>query len=337
MATASGLPKQVEEQAALAEEFMATLKGSQTEEDTSLTEEDDAAGPDDTEGGGREEEGSAEEEDELETADQNDTEDEEDPEESSFRRRYETLQGKYNAEVPRLNQELRELKDRIFEKLGDVTKKVDQPSEEKEDTDDGFAEELAEARERFGDDLLDFVEKMTERKAKQLLGESLTPVSQKVDSVESAQIQSAQAAFKQDLSSRVDGDWESLWSGDEGFRAFLATKEPNGFFTYGEVAKRANDNWDADVLSKIFNTYLQHQRPTEKVSSQVKERTKQERVTPRRNKVATEPEGNEARIWTQADIRQFQEDDRRGKIPQDQSKVLWDDLLRAPAENRIVN
>lgn len=335
MATASGLPKQVEEQAALAEEFMSTLTGRKKEEDTDENEEQDVSS--DSEEEGQEEEGSAEDDNDLETADQDDTEDEEDPEEESYRKRYETLQGKYNAEVPRLNTELRELKDKIFEKLGDVSKKVAQPTEEV-DTDDGFAEELAEAHERFGDDLIDFIDKLTERKAKQLLGESLAPVSQKVDSVESAQIQSAQTAFKQDLSEKVEGDWEPLWGGkDEGFKEFLATKEPNGFFTYGEVAKLANDNWDADKLALVFNAYLAGQKPVEKKTNKANERTNQQRVTPKRNKVASEPDGSEPMIWTQADIREFQKLDRMGKIPKEEAEAKWNDLLRAPSENRIVN
>lgn len=344
--TADGIPKQVQEQADLAEEFMATLYGKkEEEEDTDKDKEGEEGSEADASDAG-EQDGSAEGDEgdpNLETADQGTQDDEDDGEEDTYRKRYETLQGKYNAEVPKLNSELRKLKEDIFARLGDLSKATEQPTAD-DDADDTaqYEAELEAYREQFGDDLLKVIDKISERRAKTLLGESLSPVSQKVDSVESAQIQSAQTAFADDLSSKVEGDWEPLWKGeDEGFMAFLDTKEPNGFFTYREVAKKANDTWDADTLSKVFNTYLASQKPPEKVKQdkgkeKVADKVNQDRVAPSRKKVADEPSDGEARIWTQADIKEFQEKDRKGKYSEEESQALWEDFLRAPSEGRIV-
>jgi len=333
--TEDGIPKQVQEQADLAEEFMSTLYGKKEEEETDENEEEEEEG---SEQDASDEDGSAEEEDNLETADQETQDDEDDAEEDTYRKRYETLQGKYNAEVPKLNSELRKLKEEIFERLGDLTQQADQPTEEEADDTDQFEEELEAYREQFGDDLLNVIDKLSERRAKALLGESLSPVSQKVDSVESAQIQSAQAAFTDDLSSKVEGEWEPLWKGeDPEFLAFLDTKEPNGFFTYRDVAKKANNEWDAETLSKVFNTYLASKAPAEKKpEKKVADKANEERVAPSRKKVSSEPKDGEARIWTQADIKEFKEKDRRGKYSQEESDALWADFLRAPSEGRIV-
>lgn len=341
--TAEGLPKQVQEQADLAEEFMSTLYGEKEEEDIEKTQSEEASSD------GEEEEVAApevsaddEEEEEVETASEGTQDD--DSEEESYRKRYETLQGKYNAEVPKLNQELRQLKDDIFERFGDLSKQVNQPEVEETDDTDSFEEELEEYREQFGDDLVSVIEKVSARRAQSLLKEHLSPVSQKVDSVESAQIQSAQTAFKEDLDSKVEGDWRSLWDGkDEGFKDFLKSKEPNGYFTYAEVVNKANDNWDAEILSNVFNTYLNSKaKPTEdkkaakEAENKVAEKVNQERVAPSRNKISDEPKDGEARIWTQADIAEFKEKDRRGKYSPEESEALWADFLRAPAEGRIV-
>jgi hypothetical protein len=341
-----GLPRQAQENADKAEEFMATLfPASGEEEDTDKDKEQEAGSDGEGEGAKEEkdEEGSAEDK-VLETADQETQDEEEDgAEEESYRKRYETLQGKYNAEVPKLNTELRKLKDDIFERLGDLDKKVAQPSTATaEDDTDPFEAELEVYREQHGDDLLDLIEKITERKAKQFVGESLEPVSEKVDSVESAQIESAQAAFTDDLTDQVEGDWKPLWNGeDDGFMAFLDSEEPNGLFTYREIASKANDEWDAAKLSKVFNTYLASIAPPEKKAEEKEEAKPEEkadesRVAPSRKAVSAEPKSGEARIWTQADIADFKTRDRQGKIPQEESDALWNDFLRAPSEGRIV-
>jgi hypothetical protein len=209
------------------------------------------------------------------------------------------------------------------------------------DTDDGFAEELESYREQFGDDLLAFIDKITDRKTKALLKESLAPVTQKVDSVESTQMQTAQSVFINELNTKVEGDWGPLWEGkDPEFKAFLETKEPNGFFTYKELAKRANEAWDSDMFAAVFNAYLETQNkaqdPPARKKTAKEDSREAARVQPKRNAVASEPDGTEPKIWTQAEIRQFQEDDRRGKIAKDVSEALWADLLSAPSQNRIV-
>jgi hypothetical protein len=327
----NGIPNQVGEQADLAEEFMSTLYGK--EEDTDEDNEEEASSDDEEENA--EQEGSAEDDD-LETADQETQEEEDDEEEGTYRKRYETLQGKYNAEVPKLNSELRKLKDDIFTRLGDLDQKVVQPEVEETDDTDPFEAELEAYREEYGDDLLNIIDKVASRRASQLVRESLSPVSEKVNSVESAQIESAQAAFTDDLTKQVEGDWKPLWDGeDEGFVAFLDSEEPNGMYTYREMASKANDSWDAKKLAKVFNTYLASQAPPAKIEKK-KAPADESRVAPSRKSVQAEPKSGEARIWTQADIADFKTRDRQGKIPQEESDALWNDFLRAPSEGRIV-
>lgn len=334
------LPKQVEEQAQMAEDFMAALRGEPADVDTDDETDGDDAG--DSDAG---EDGTADG-NPVETADGDGNaageSDEDGEEELSYRKRYETLQGKYNAEVPKLHDEVRKLKDSIIERLGGIGQQPVQvkPPEGDEDTVDPLDAKIAALREKFDDELVDFVEVLAERKARSLVNESITPVTEKIGSVESAQIESARSAFSADIDSKVKGDWQTLWKGEDPlFVAFLDTQEPNGLFTYRELAKHASDNWNADILAKVFNTYLEKYKPakpTPPVVPEVPNKQQQSRVAPERKPVVAEPVANEAKIWTQADIRQFQDDDRKGKIPKEESEALWNDLLRAPAENRVV-
>jgi hypothetical protein len=337
----NGLPRQAQEQADLADEFLATLN-SGGEEDTAENGEQEEQVSDGNEEEVKQEEGaSAEQEEELETGTTVAEEEVTVEDEESYRQRYETLQGKYNSEVPKLTQELKKLKEDIFARVESLQANEQPSAEEEVDDTAEFEAELEPYREQFGDELLEVINKITDRRAKQLLGEQLSPVTEKVDSVESAQIQSAQLAFTDDLTEKVDGEWEPLWKGEsQEFLDFLDTKDPNGFFTYREIAKKANDHWDAEMLSKVFNTFLETQKPpveAEAPAAKVDEKTEADRVAPSRKGVATEPQAGEAKIWTQADIEDFKTRDRQGKIPAEESEALWNDFLRAPAEGRIVD
>ena len=51
-----------------------------------------------------------------------------------YKERYLSLKGKYDNEVPRLNEELQTFKQTVFEKIGDLSKKQEPQQVEEEDT-----------------------------------------------------------------------------------------------------------------------------------------------------------------------------------------------------------
>lgn len=296
------LPKQVEEAAQMAEELHSQITGQQQEEveqheETEETQEEAKDVPHD---------------DDVEEL-------------RKFKEKYLVLQGKYDAEVPRLHNELKEFKQSVFERLQQAPKEQEQTPKEDD--------RLAKFREEYGEDFVENIRELFKREVDPVLRQVVDPVQKQISSVEDTQVQAAQQNFMNYLDTKVDGDWRSLWSGqDPKFVEFLKSPDPSGYYTYGDLAQMANDNWDADRLGRIFNDYLASSQP-KRVN---KPNPAQEAmVAPSRNTARTAPEANDKRIWTSDMIKQFELDDRRKKYDAETSKAMWDDLLSAMNEGRI--
>ena len=170
-----------------------------------------------------------------------------------FKSKYLTLQGKYDAEVPRLHNELRELKQNIFERLEE--KRVPQQEEPEHD-------KFAKFKEEYGEELFEAMREIARLESGEQVKETIKPMSEHLNSVEETQIKAAQNNFMNYLDSQVTGDWRKLWSGEDAmFMDFLQTSDPSGLYTYGDLVQLYNDNWDADKLTKVFNTYFDSAKP----------------------------------------------------------------------------
>lgn len=306
------VPKQVEEAAELAEEY---VKGLNT------NEEDPKAGEEvDTD--------KLEEESDKSADDETNTKEEEQEERNIFEEKYRVLQGKYDKEVPRLHNELKELKEKIFERIGDMSQK-------KEENEEPVVDKNLEAfKEEYGEDLINYLDSYFESKMKPAIKahteESIEPVQQKVTSIEEAQVETAKNEFAAYLDEHVNGSWRDAGE-DPKFLEFLEQEDPSGFNTYGELLERFNSNWDEKKMVKVFNTFYGEKTKSKTESSPDKEAI----VAPSRKTQAQAPSGDDKIMWTPESIKQFERDDRSGKYSPEESMKLWDDLLHAPSENRI--
>lgn len=316
-----GVPSQVDEAAELAEKLHSEMFGTQPEEDTEEEKEEEL-----------EEEDSAEDEEvdeEEEVDDEDDVPHDDDVEDlRKFKARYLSLKGKYDAEVPRLQHELSDLKQNVFEKLTSISENPAQTKqEEKQDKD-----LIAQLKEEYGEEFIEGIAALVEQSTGKQIKSSLSSVEDKVSSVEETQIKVAQENFMSYLDTKVDGDWRALWEGkDKKFIDFLGKPDPSGLYTYGDLVQMYNDAWDADKLATVINTYL-GEKPVKK------EKASSERdalVAPSRSSAHTAPKADDKIIWTQDAIKEFQKQDRQGKLTAEESQAKWNDLLSAPAEGRI--
>lgn len=311
------IPKQVEEAAELAENLLAELNAPDEKEEAT----DDQALSEET---GEEE--TAEEEEE----------DQEDQEEETFRHKYKTLQSKYDKEVPKLHKELKELKQSVFDRLGEFQKS--QTAQPKQEEQAAKNEVLERFKEEYTPEFYDALKEFLKVEGQSIFQNQLKPVEEKLTSVESTQIASARDAFNSVLDSNVKGDWKTVWeTEDPAFMAFLDTKGPFGLMTYAEMMAHANSTWNAEAMAEIFNAYF-GDSATEQPSSKQKEVSKKQKealIAPSRDTKATTPKADEKRIWTQEMIKQFQKDDLQKKFTPEESQNLWNDLLAAANEGRI--
>ena len=301
-----GLPKQVEEAATEAEEYLELLNNPEADEETDTEE---ASSEVDTE----------EEVEEVEKPEVDESE--------LYKNKYLTLKGKYDAEVPTLHSELKELKENIFGKIEELSSKQNEVQTEV-DTEP----ELDAFREEFGDDLVDFMEKRFARKDEiaESTKEALKPVEEKLSSVEDSQVNAAKDEFATYLNDNVNGDWNTAAS-DPAFVEFLDSPDPSGLYTYGELMALYNENWNHEKMAKVFNLYYGDTEEVKPKSSPEKEAM----VAPSRKTKQNIPESNDKPIWTEESIKQFEKDDRAGKYSAEESTEKWNDLLSALGENRI--
>lgn len=345
----TGIPKQVEEADALARKFMLDRAGegeetTTDEEETDETQEADEEESEEEDSGEEADEDESEEDESEESSEEEDADEKgEDDEEETWQQRYKSLKGMYDKDVPRLNQELRELKSEVFERLGQLSVKADDADAGDKGAADQMPEDIAAFVEDMGPEYINNLNRYMEFMFGPMLEKGIKPVAEKVSDVEDATVKGAQKQFSDYLDSQVEGDWQALMQGeDEGFIEFLQQPDPSGLYTYGELIKMYNDNWDADKLALVLNTYMgangkSGDEETEKAAIKKTRSDKQKTtVAPNRKKPASAVTDNEPRIWTQADIKQFEKDERKGNVyDAETSKAMWRDLMAAGMEGRI--
>ena len=321
------VPRSVEEAAELAEKLHAQMFNQSSEEDTTEIIDPDEDSQDDV----VEDEDEDTDEDDFDGDDgESDTSDEDDLEElRKFKKRYQSLQGKYNAEVPRMAETIRELKTSITQLAAQqvAQQQANQKPAEQE------VDPLAKFQEEYGEDFVSDLRKLIDLE----VANRVAPIQQATQSVEETQIKTAQENFKTYLDSKVDkGNWRELWEGkDQKFIEFLQKPDPSGLYTYGELVQLYNDNWEADKLATIFNNYFEASTTNKQQKRNTPNPQQDALIAPNRQNSQPTPKLEQGKIWTQQDIADFERLDRQGKFTADESKAMWDDLLNAMATNRI--
>ena len=256
-------------------------------------------------------------------------------EEESFRRRYEVLQGKYSAEVPRLHAQLREANERMNSMQAEFSAIKEQLAQKPvtQDRPDNDAE-------TFGEDLVDAIDRRAERKAQSLVAAELKPLQDYVrkleaqlgsvnDSVQS----SAQDVFLNKLAVQVP-DYEAT-NVDQGFLAWLGESDP----VYGVPRQAALDdavrNLDVSRTASIFQAYNLLTRKQVATHKQQETRKELERqVAPKTNTPASQVPQSE-RIWTLGEWEAAQDPRNIYKMGRAESDALAAEAERALVEGRV--
>lgn len=278
--------------------------------------------------------------------------------------KYNVLRGKYNAEVPRLQKENREISEHLRElqqRLNDtqaliatMNKRDSAPADQpdKKELDQISDEEIRE----FGPDLKDFIERVARVAVMPELQNALEERDQKFSKLErqtsTIAEQSTEAArdkFFSDLSREVPG-WAEQ-NEDPKFLEWLDQRDPYAGRTRMQLLTEAYQKLDTPRVVAFFKGF---QSENAVVTSQsdstapAKEERKQEPQTDLKDYVApgtpktgtaSAPDGSGKRVWTREDIsdlyRRREAYVRKGRsVPEDLLK-LERDLHRAHREGRV--
>lgn len=259
------------------------------------------------------------------------------PQDTKWENKYHTLKGMYDAEVPRLHNQVRELQTQMQQVLDAKQEAEARAAQAQQDTVKSLITE--QDKEAFGTDLIDLIERATESKVATLKtreGELLNEINElknQLGSVSERQVVSDKDRFVFGLSQKVS-DWEQL-NVDAGFIAWLSEVDP----VYGLPRQMALSNaynaLDVDRVASIFNTYktLVAPKPTDKQPKP----SLQSQVAPTRSRATSAPTASDAnqKFWTSDEIENFYTEWRRGFLEDDEAARMEKEIHAAIAEGRV--
>ncbi len=239
-----------------------------------------------------------------------------------WEQRYKTLAGKYNAEVPRLNSQIRDLTKSVEELTEQAkAKPTSQDAPPKQVTSTITPEDI----ESYGPEMIDLIKRQAQEVASQVtldLSEQVSnlvkenrELKQKLGGVEEKQAYSSQKQVLNRLTELVPS-WEEL-NVDQGFLAWLAVHDHMSGLTRQEMLNNAFDALDPDRLAWIFKAYLTETgTPAQPAPAQSKEAPRKPdiegQLTPGRAKTGDAPRQPDSKTWTQGEIQKFYADVSKG-------------------------
>jgi uncharacterized protein YukE len=290
------LPKQVQAQLAEVEELEKTLT-AQSEPKKKKAEEPEISEEElDTEAEVTDEAEAAPEPEEAKPADTSPTDVEDD-----FKQKYNTLRGKYDAEVPRLHQQVRELTTKLDALSKQLTEKPAEPTKAKEKVSYVTDEDRAE----FGEELID----VQRRVAKEVAQEYEDRFEQQEAIINELQKQLKQTGsqvgemnFSQKLVQLVP-DFQQI-DNDERWIAWLEEYDPilrDKRRVPAEAAFRAGDAEAVAHYVKLFKESIADPAPEEQVKAKRKTELEKQ-VAPNRSANSSKTQTSNAKLYSEREI-----------------------------------
>ena len=263
--------------------------------------------------------------------------------------KYKTLQGMYNAEVPRLHQQNRELNQRV-QQMEQLLASLSAQKEPAADT-PAVVEKLVTERDvaEYGESIdvmrrvsMEAVNPLVQRltKLEQLLTQMQTNVVPQVQAVAQRQQLSAEQQFWKDLTGLVPNFRDINANGD--FQTWLLEPDPLTGITRQTYLDDAQRALDARRVSNFFRTWLGTTGQADDAQPTTGRATNSElekQVAPGRSRGSGTPAAsNKAKVYSPQDIQKFFDDVRSGKYKgreADRDRIERD-IFAAQRENRIV-
>lgn len=263
--------------------------------------------------------------------------------EEDYVQKYKTLQGMYNAEVPRLHSQNRDLANRVEQLeqlLATMNAQQNQPLTQAQ------IEKLVTEQdiEEYGDSI-DMMRKVSK--------EEMSAAAQRINQLENyiRQMQSqlvpqVQALSQHQAASTEQQFWSTLTSmvpnwrevnDSQAFQTWLLEVDPLTGISRQTYLEDAQRNLDVRRVSSFFTAWLEMtgqagNAQRSHVSSQL-----EKQVAPGRAKSTGSPVNNSAKVYTPTDIKKFFDDVRKGKYVGREAErdKLERDIFTAQQEGRI--
>lgn len=243
---------------------------------------------------------------------------------ADWEQRFNTLRGKYDAEIPRLHEQLRE-RDSTLRSLELRLQELEtKPAAEAK------PEPLVTSADEdaFGSDLVDLARRVAKAEITAALAAfeaKFSSISETVGAVAKTQATTAQERFWHDLSQLVP-DWQAV-NKDQRWLTWLGEIDPFAGAARQEALNTASGNLDAKRVAAIFDAWRSSTPSATPVPSLERQ------IAPSKGKAASAPTGD--RIWSLAEYEAAFDPRGRFARPQAEIEALQADADRALAEGRV--
>ena len=264
-----------------------------------------------------------------------------------FEQKYLTLQGMFNAEVPRLTAQNAELLERLGQMEQLVATMQFAPTPEPEPAPEPVSALTADELEDYGESI-DIMRKVSQEVAsayQQQITDLQATIQQlqgaivpRVEQIAASQAQTAEQIFWSDLSLAVP-DWKII-NESQDFQTWLLEIDPLSGHSRQSFLENAQQNLDVNRVAGFFTSWQQETgtSPAQPNRSGSNSELEQQ-ITPGRSRGTGTPLGNEQPTYTPQDISDFFAAVRRGeyKGKEEERDKLERDIFAAQREGRIVN
>lgn len=252
--------------------------------------------------------------------------------EEKWEQKYKTLKGMYDAEVPRLHADLRDLKAQV-----DSLRKASEtkPAEQAKPV---TAEKLVTDAdvEAFGSDLIEVQRKVAREVAAEFRGEldAMRAENEKLrEQLTNTGTQVSEASFEQRLY-RMVPDFEAV-NADPKWIAWLNEVDPLLRAPRSSVAQQAFNRGDAEGVAHYVSLFKQSNKSVEPTADKATELELQ--IQPNRSATSTPPTSQKGKVYTNADIekmfRKATDLGVKGRV--DEAKKLEAEIDAAFMEGRV--
>lgn len=270
-----------------------------------------------------------------------------DPQEDVVQK-YRTLQGMYNAEVPRLHSQNREMQSRL-QQMEQLLASMSAQQVSQATTPVSAQEVItAQDHEEYGESIdvmrraaLEVINPVMQRvsQLERLLGQLQGSVVPQVQAITNRQAMSAEQQFWTDLTAFVP-DWRDI-NNNPDFQSWLLEYDPLTGISRQTILEDAQRNLEVNRVGNFFKSWLAitgqanvAQNPQAGSASEL-----ERQVAPGRSRSTGTPAGNAPIQYTTKEVEKFYVDIRQGKFKgRDTERAKIErDIFAATRENRIVN
>lgn len=251
---------------------------------------------------------------------------------SYWQHRFNVIQGKYNAELPPLRQQIHTLTAEL-EQLK-VNGSAGSGNEKADAIANQLASELTEDElELVGSDLAGVISKLVESKTGHLASE-LEQMKAKEQQQNQDHMKALQKAFIDQVSAAVP-NWQQLQSTPDG-EQWLRSGNGRGGINNDDVVAAAN-NLDAETVIRLYQK-MERDVGSGAVPPQQSQNPNipQHKVQPQQSR-ATTAQSQNLQTWSTADIKQFYQDKMNGRYTPEEAAALERDIFDAQRQGRIIN